>query len=157
MRCSKLTPASPAIGRPRWSISDSSSSMVLFIKDVMLGMRDLITDSKCWRNGISLKQLYDLIINNQRLIQLQVIRGIYLRQEFCKILWTHFTCQVSIIRTCCKILTLFSPSINHINILIDVSLWTVNNSNPRTLQSIRSSFNDLRNESRKTTQERYHE
>jgi hypothetical protein len=41
-----LTPASTAIGLPRWSNSDSSSSILLLIVDVILGIRALITDSK---------------------------------------------------------------------------------------------------------------
>lgn len=51
-----LTPASTAIGLPRWSSSDSSSSMLLLINDVILGILALITDSKCWKkimNNIS--------------------------------------------------------------------------------------------------------
>lgn len=42
-----FTPESIAAGLPRWSNSASSSSMLLLIRDVMPGMRVLITDSKC--------------------------------------------------------------------------------------------------------------
>lgn len=53
------TPASTAMGLPRWSISDSSSSMLLFIKEVILGIRALITASRCWnhRKIITLSEL----------------------------------------------------------------------------------------------------
>lgn len=47
-----LTPASTAIGLPRWSSSASSSSILLLIKEVILGILALITDSKCWKWSI---------------------------------------------------------------------------------------------------------
>lgn len=153
MSCKKLTPASTAIGLPRWSISNSSSSMVLFIEDVMLGMRDLITDSKCWRHDRSLIQLCSPKTHEQRALWIKVHRGFYLGEKFGKIFWTHSTCQVCIIRTRCKVFLLPSSSSNHVNILIDVGLWTVNNSHPRMLQPVRSSFKDLRKENTKTTNE----
>lgn len=55
----KLTPASTAIGLPRWSISDSSSSMLLLIKDVILGIRALITDSKCYKQDQPIKLIFN--------------------------------------------------------------------------------------------------
>lgn len=42
-----LTPASAAIGFPRRLNSDSSSAIVLLIRDWMPGILDLITVSKC--------------------------------------------------------------------------------------------------------------
>ena len=53
----KITPESEAIGLPRWSISDSSSSIVLFIREVMLGKRDLIAASRCWKIEAALHHL----------------------------------------------------------------------------------------------------
>ena len=63
-----LTPASTAIGLPRWSISNSSSSMLLLIKDVILGIRALITDSKCYNqdHNISLISYTNIILIGKR-------------------------------------------------------------------------------------------
>jgi hypothetical protein len=44
----KITPGSTATGLPRLSNSLSSSSILLLIVDVMLGICALITDSRCW-------------------------------------------------------------------------------------------------------------
>lgn len=64
-------------------------------------------------------------------------------KKFSKIFRTHPAGKMRIFRTRIKELLLFSPSNNHVNILVDICLWTVHNSNPGMLQSISSSFENL--------------
>ena len=42
-----------------------------------------------------------------------------------------------------EIFMLSTPSVNHVNLFVNVSLRPVNNTNPWKLQLIRSSFQDL--------------
>lgn len=56
---------------------------------------------------------------------------------------THPTSHVLILWTSSKIFTLSTTSRNHINTFIYISLGTINNTNPRKLQFICSSFQDL--------------
>jgi hypothetical protein len=84
---SKCTPASEAIGLPRWSISDSSSSIVLFIKDVMLGMRALITASNSWILETTLDHY--TIFSPQTIEMKRTEEFLNLWKKFSKIFWTH--------------------------------------------------------------------
>lgn len=54
-----------------------------------------------------------------------------------------------IVRTACKIFTLPPSCIDHVHIFIYISLWTINNSNPRKLQTVSPSFKNLRLEGKK--------
>lgn len=122
----KLTPASTAMGLPSRSSSASSSSTLLLINEVILGILALITDSKCWDTKHSniwaqIKQWSWTFINKTKF---------YPWEKFCEVLRTHFTCQVPIVRTCSKVLTFISPCSHHINIPVDICLWTINNTNP---------------------------
>lgn len=67
----------------------------------------------------------------------------HLREKFCKIYWTHFTSQVSIIRTRIKVLLFPSSSINHISVLHYISLGSIHNPHPWMLQTISSAFKNL--------------
>ena len=127
-----LTPASTAMGLPRWSISDSSSSMLLLINDVMLGILALITDSRCW-NGNTYWYGSVYHENDKTYCYANITQSLYPWKKFCKIFRTHFTGQMPIIRTCSKIFTLPSSCCNHIHIFVDISLWSVYNTHPRLL------------------------
>jgi len=50
---------------------------------------------------------------------------------------------MSIFGASLEIFTLLLASNNHVNIFINISLWTIDNSNPRMLQPVLSSFENL--------------
>ena len=58
-------------------------------------------------------------------------------------------CQMSIFRTCLKIFTLLPTSSNHVYISINISLWTVHNSNPWMLQPVLPSLENLQDSHKK--------
>ena len=68
----------------------------------------------------------------------------YLWEKFCKIFWPQSAMYVCIIRTGGKKFALTKACSIDINISVNISLWAVDNSNPRVLKPVWSSFKNLR-------------
>ena len=68
---------------------------------------------------------------------------VYLWEHLCQIFRTHPRGKVLIFWCTGKIITLSTPSSNHVYIFVDILLGSINNTNPWMLEPVRSSFQYL--------------